>query len=90
VGRGAVGGSDESGPDVTPAQCRAARGLLDITAGSLAQSAHIPASAVMNFERGLAMQNQANVNAIGKAFEEAGVEFIDGERPRVRLRKSGS
>jgi transcriptional regulator with XRE-family HTH domain len=62
---------------MTPAQCRAARALIDMTVTGLARIAVVPVSAVMDFERGKSMPNQRNLNTMAKALERAGVEFID-------------
>ena len=62
---------------MTPAQCRAARGLLDWSQKTLAAHAGISVATVRNFERGrttaLIPQNES---AILIAFARAGVEII--------------
>jgi hypothetical protein len=45
---------------------------------SLAGAALVPATAVMDFESGLAAPNEANIRAMQRALEQAGVEFIEG------------
>ena len=69
---------------MTPAKCRAARALLDMSITSLAGAALVPASAVMYFESGVAAPNEASIIAMRKALEKAGVEFIEDG---VKLRK---
>jgi hypothetical protein len=70
---------------MTPAKCRAARALLDISITSLAGAAVVPASA-MDFESGVAAPNEASIMAMRKALEKAGVEFIEDG---VKLRRGG-
>jgi transcriptional regulator with XRE-family HTH domain len=74
---------------ITSAQCRAARGLLDWTQQELADAAHIGIATLRQFEGGHADSRQATLSVLRRAFEEAGVEFIDenGGGPGVRLRK---
>ena len=74
---------------MTPAQCRAARGLLDWTQAKLAEAAGLALATVVKFERsGRAVPARA-VQAIRLAFEAAGVEFIpeNGSGEGVRLQK---
>jgi len=61
---------------ISPAQSRAARGLLNWTLADLAGAASLGLSTVKNFESGLRVTTQANQNAIHRAFLEAGIEFI--------------
>ena len=74
---------------LTPAQCRAARGLLDWTQQELADAARIGVATVRLFEGEGAESRQATLAVLRQAFELAGVEFIDenGGGPGVRLRK---
>ena len=72
---------------MTPAQCRAARALIGMSkAGLAAASAMVPATVIADFETG-AWTRPLDVNTLRDALERAGVEFTDGERPWVRLRK---
>jgi transcriptional regulator with XRE-family HTH domain len=75
---------------LTPAQCRAARGLLDWTQQELADAARIGVATVRLFEGEAAESRQATLTVVRQAFELAGVEFIDenGGGPGVRLRKA--
>jgi transcriptional regulator with XRE-family HTH domain len=75
---------------ITPHQCRAARGLLDWTQQELADAARIGVATVRIFEGEAAESRQATLAVLKRAFELAGVEFIDdnGGGPGVRLRKS--
>lgn len=62
---------------MTPAQCRAARGLLEWTQSQLAASARVGLSTVRSFERGVHTPVTHNLAAIRAALEGAGVEFIE-------------
>jgi hypothetical protein len=71
---------------MTPAQCRAARALLDISIDQLHGSSVVPRVIIEAFEAGGAKLRQADLDAIQGALEVAGVEFIEGG---VKLRKEG-
>jgi transcriptional regulator with XRE-family HTH domain len=75
---------------ITPAQCRAARGLLDWTQQELADAARVGVATVRLFEGSGAESRHATLAVLRQAFEVAGIEFIDenGGGPGVRLRKS--
>ena len=74
---------------VTPSQCRAARGLLEWNQQELADRAQVGVVTVHQLEAGTSQPRRATLQAIRRAFEMAGVEFIDenGGGPGVRLRK---
>jgi DNA-binding XRE family transcriptional regulator len=74
---------------ITPAQSRAARGLLEWSQQKLAQRAQVGVVTVHQLEAGTSEPRRATVQAIRRAFELAGVEFIDenGGGPGVRLKK---
>jgi transcriptional regulator with XRE-family HTH domain len=74
---------------VTPAQCRAARGLLGWSQQELARQARVGIVTVHQLETGISEPRQATLEVIRRAFESGGVEFIDenGGGPGVRLRK---
>jgi ribosome-binding protein aMBF1 (putative translation factor) len=76
-------------PMIAPEQCRAARGLLAWSQLDLAQKARVGVVTVHQFESGISQPRQATLEVIRRAFEVAGVEFIDenGGGPGVRLRK---
>jgi transcriptional regulator with XRE-family HTH domain len=77
---------------ITASQCRAARGLLDWTQQELADAARVGVATVRLFEAETAETRQATLAVIRRAFELAGVGFIDanGGGPGVRLRKRPS
>ncbi|MBV8798702.1 MAG: transcriptional regulator [Alphaproteobacteria bacterium] len=77
-------------PPITPAQCRAARALLDLSVVRLAGLAVVPRVIVEEFEAAGAPLSQADLEALRRALEQAGVVFIDpnGGGPGVRLSES--
>jgi transcriptional regulator with XRE-family HTH domain len=74
---------------MTPGQCRAARALLNVSLTGLAGKAVVPVAIIWDFEAGIATPSAATLDALQKALEHAGIEFLDGDRPGVRLRDKG-
>jgi len=74
---------------ITPAQCRAARGLIGWSQQDLASEARVGIVTVHQLEAGTSQPRRATLDVIRRAFESAGIEFIDenGGGPGVRLRK---
>lgn len=74
---------------MTPAQCRAARALIEFSQAQLAAKAKVGESTVRNFEAGRTVPVANNLEAIQRVLETAGVDFIaeNGGGPGVRLRK---
>ncbi len=74
---------------LTPATCRAARGLLDLTQKQLADAAQVGLSTVKAFEGRQTAPMINNLLAMQAALEAAGVEFIseNGGGAGVRLQK---
>jgi transcriptional regulator with XRE-family HTH domain len=74
---------------LTPSQCRAARGLIGWNQQELADQAHIGIVTVHQFESGLSQPRRVTLEVIRRAFESAGVEFIDenGGGAGVRFRE---
>ncbi|WP_092236304.1 helix-turn-helix transcriptional regulator [Bradyrhizobium sp. Gha] len=70
---------------MTPDQSRAARGLLDWSQAELAARSNLSESTIRDFEKGRRVPSINNLAAVRRALEEAGVEFIDGNHPGVRL-----
>lgn len=75
---------------MTPAQSRAARGLLDITQTALATAAKVSLSTIVDFEHERREVSADLLTRLKLALEGAGVIFIaeDDEGPGVRLAKS--
>jgi predicted transcriptional regulator len=71
---------------ITPAQCRAARGLVEMDQGTLADGALVSRSVIIDFEKGRRVPVRNNLAAIQRVLEAAGVEFTNGDAPGVRLR----
>ena len=66
---------------ITPGQCRAARALLDITQGELAERAGCGLSTVVDFEKSRRDVSQPAVLGIQRALERSGIDFIvEGRR----------
>ncbi len=73
---------------MTPAQCKAARALLDWTQPTLAEASGLGLSTVVDYERSRRKVSGEAISAIRQTFEAAGVEFTNGRRPGVRLRRA--
>lgn len=75
---------------LTPAQCRAARALLNWTQADLADRTSISAVSLRAFEKGGEMRD-SNRRLVLLTFEAAGVQFIpeNGGGAGVRLAKPG-
>ena len=62
---------------ITPAQCRAARGLLRWTQEDLVARADVGIITIRTFETEKAAPRKSTLKLIRFAFEEAGVEFVE-------------
>ena len=73
----------------TPAQCRAARGLIDWSQMDLAERAGVGIVTIRQLEAGNHAPRRATLDVVRRALEAAGVEFIDenGGGAGVRLQK---
>jgi len=75
---------------ITSSQLRAARALLRITAIDLASISGVGISTIKRFElsEGVPSGNIKTIDALKKALENAGIEFIGtpDDRPGVRLK----
>jgi transcriptional regulator with XRE-family HTH domain len=69
---------------ITPAQCRAARGLLALTQAELAEAAMVSLETLRDFEAGRGPQNRSQIAEIRAAIEPVGIEFT-GEGVRWAL-----
>ena len=76
---------------MTGAQIRGARAMLGWSAGQLVAASKVSLATVQRAESvdGPVRMTAANVDAIQRALEDAGIEFIaeDGGGPGVRLRR---
>ena len=74
---------------ITPAQCRAARGLIQWSQQDLASAARLGVVTVRQFETGAAEPLNATLDVLTRALEAAGVLFIpeNGGGAGVRLAK---
>jgi DNA-binding XRE family transcriptional regulator len=74
---------------ISPAQCRAARALVEMDQATLAQAANLSRNTVVDFEKGRRTPNTNNLIALQAALEAVGVIFVaeNGEGAGVRLRK---
>jgi transcriptional regulator with XRE-family HTH domain len=81
--------STENVDKIDPAQCRGARGLLNMTQPKLARAAGLGLSTIVDFERKRRDVSPEAIAAIRHALEAAGIEFIDedGGGAGARLRK---
>jgi transcriptional regulator with XRE-family HTH domain len=69
----------------SPAQCRAARALIDMSQVHLADAAGVSSRTILDFEADKRKPIKATLAAIRRALEDAGVEFTNGGQPGVRL-----
>jgi transcriptional regulator with XRE-family HTH domain len=59
--------------------------LLDWSQAELAARSNLSESTIRDFEKGRRIPSINNLAAVRRALEAAGVEFIDGDQPGVRL-----
>ena len=71
---------------MTPSQCRAARELIDMSQMQLALAANVPRGVIVDFELS-SLPPKSYLQAMQRALEHRGIEFVEGERPGARLRK---
>lgn len=76
--------------EISPAQCRGARGMLGWSQAELAAAAQVSRPTIVDFERGVRVPHAGNLASIIAALERAGIEFTpeNGGGAGVRLRKS--
>ena len=73
------------GMGFTPAQCRAARALLNWSQEELVRQSKITKKTIADFERGATRPRSRTLAQLIAAFEAAVIEFLNGQRPGVRL-----
>ncbi len=61
-----------------------ARAATELRIEDVAKRARVSTGTVVRFERGETLKPRT-VEAIQRAYEEAGIEFIDGDAPGVKL-----
>ena len=71
---------------LSPAQCRAARALLNWTQEDLVARSKITKKTIADFERGVTSPRPQTLAQIVAAFEAAGIELLNGSAPGVRLK----
>lgn len=62
---------------MTPEQCRAARGWLDVSQTELAEAGGVSLSTVRDFEKGRRVPIGNNMNALRAALESKGIKFTE-------------
>jgi ribosome-binding protein aMBF1 (putative translation factor) len=74
---------------ITPAQSRGARGLLGMSQSALAAQSDVSLRTIQHFDSGRRRPIPVTADAMERALEKAGVEFIaeNGGGPGVRLKK---
>ena len=74
---------------ISPAQCRAARGLLGWSQLDLSKASKTATKTIADFERGARAPYPRTLEDVRGAIEQAGVEFIDENEggSGVRFRK---
>jgi len=75
--------------DISPEQCRAARGLLNWSQYDLEKQAKVAQKTIANFELGNRSPRADTLTKLRATLERAGVEFIpeNGGGVGVRLKK---
>jgi transcriptional regulator with XRE-family HTH domain len=71
----------------TPAQSRAARGLLGWSQAQLAEASKVATKTIADFERESRTPYDRTLADVRRAFEAAGVSFTNGGEPGVKLRR---
>lgn len=62
---------------MTPAQCRAARAILNWTQGQMAKASGVSEVTIRNFEGGKSVPQHATLVVLRQALEAAGVQFVE-------------
>ena len=71
---------------LTPAQCRAARALLNWSQEELVRHAKITKKTIADFERGATQPRRQTLDQILAAFEAVEIEFTNGDKPGLRMK----
>lgn len=75
---------------ITPAQCRAARALLDWSQQRLADESNIGNATIRNFEGEKSAPQHATLDVLCRCFESAGIEFLNVDRGDGVIRLRGA
>ena len=70
---------------LSPAQCRAARALLNWTQEDLVRNSKVTKKTIADFERGATRPRLQTLVQITAAFEAASIEFLNTDGVRGRL-----
>jgi len=70
--------------EISPAQCRAARALLNWTQDKLAVKTGVALKTIRGFESGRRKPLGITRAAIKQALEQAGIEFLDGDGVKIK------
>jgi DNA-binding transcriptional regulator YiaG len=73
---------------MSPEQCRAARGWLDLSQSDLASAANVSLSTVRDFEKGRRVPIPNNLKAMEAVLEARGIAFVDGETQGITFTKA--
>jgi transcriptional regulator with XRE-family HTH domain len=65
--------------EITPAQCRAARALIDMTQPELAERSGLGLSTIVDFEKSRRQVSDRAIADLRTALERAGVRFVQTE-----------
>lgn len=78
-------------PLITGRQLKAARALIGWEQTELARKSDVGIATIRRMESfdGEVGARTSTLSRVKRALEKAGVEFLDDERPGVRLRKAG-
>jgi transcriptional regulator with XRE-family HTH domain len=72
---------------ISIAQVRAARGLIGWSKARLAEAADLPLQRVKRYEKSARLEiPEEDFEALRHALEAAGIEFLNGGQPGVRLK----
>ena len=73
---------------ITPAQCRAARALLNWSQEDLVARSGVSKKTIADLKRGVTQPRAQTLAQITQALETAGIELLNGRRPGVRIRSA--
>ena len=71
---------------LTPAQCRAARALLNWSQEDLVARSKITKKTIADFERGVTQPRSQTLHQIVAAFHAVGIEFLNEKGAGVRIK----